>query len=59
MNSSSFYQMCIRDRGSDYKDYLNPDSVTVRTGCKLEQALADAKPGEKFQFCLLYTSRCV
>lgn len=36
--------------GSDYKDYLNPDSVTVRTGCKLEQALADAKPGEKFQF---------
>ena len=21
--------------GSDYKDYLNPESVTVRTGCKL------------------------
>ena len=36
--------------GSDYKDYLNPESVVVRKGCKLEEALADAKPGEKFQF---------
>ena len=36
--------------GSDYKDYLNPESVTVRTGCKLEESLKDAKPGEKFQF---------
>jgi glutaminyl-tRNA synthetase len=36
--------------GSDYKDYLNPNSVQVRTGCKLEESLADAKPGEKFQF---------
>jgi glutaminyl-tRNA synthetase len=24
--------------------------VQVRTGCKLEESLADAKPGEKFQF---------
>ena len=36
--------------GSDYKDYLNPDSVVVCKGCKLEEALADAKPGDKFQF---------
>ena len=36
--------------GSDYKDYLNPESVTVRTHCKLEESLKDAKPGEKFQF---------
>ena len=36
--------------GSDYKDYLNSDSVVVRKGCKLEEALADAKPGDKFQF---------
>ena len=36
--------------GSDYKDYLNPESVVARKGCKLEEALADAKPGEKFQF---------
>ena len=37
-------------RGSDDKEYLNPDSVVVRKGCKLEEALADAKPGDKFQF---------
>ena len=36
--------------GSDYKDYLNPESVVVRKGCKLEESLRDAKPGEKFQF---------
>ena len=36
--------------GASYKDFLNPDSVTVCAGCKLETALADAKPGEKFQF---------
>ena len=36
--------------GSDYKDYLNPDSVKTLTGCKLEACLADAKPGERFQF---------
>lgn len=35
---------------SDYKDYLNPESVTVRTHCKLEAALDGAQPGEKFQF---------
>ena len=33
-----------------YRDYLNPDSVQVLTGCKLEASLADARPGEKFQF---------
>ena len=36
--------------GSDYKDYLNPESVVVMPHAKLEAALADAKPGEKFQF---------
>ena len=29
---------------------MNPESVTVRTGCKLEESLKDAKPGDKFQF---------
>lgn len=33
-----------------YDDYLNKDSVKVFMHCKLEKALADAKPGEKFQF---------
>ena len=36
--------------GSDFKDYLNPESVVVCKGCKLEESLKDAKPGEKFQF---------
>ena len=36
--------------GTSYRDFLNQDSVTVCSGCKLEMALADAKPGDKFQF---------
>ncbi len=36
--------------GADYKDYLNPESVTVLHGAKLEQSLQDAQPGERFQF---------
>jgi glutaminyl-tRNA synthetase len=36
--------------GSDYKDYLNPNSVRALKGCKLEASLSNAKPGEKFQF---------
>lgn len=33
-----------------YNDYLNPDSLKKLTACKVEKALADAKPGDKFQF---------
>ncbi len=36
--------------GGDYRDFLNPDSLEVLTGCKLEPGLADAKPGDRFQF---------
>ena len=36
--------------GKGYGDYLNPDSVIKLTGCKLEPSLADAKPGDRFQF---------
>ena len=36
--------------GADYKDYLNPESVTVLHGAKLEESLRDAQPGERFQF---------
>ena len=36
--------------GKEYSDYLNPESKIVLEGCKLEPSLADAKPGEKFQF---------
>ncbi len=36
--------------GKNYLDYLNPDSLTALRGCKLEASLADAAPGERFQF---------
>ena len=36
--------------GMDWKELLNPDSLNVLTGCKLEPSLAEAQPGERFQF---------
>lgn len=33
-----------------FDDYLNPDSVVKKQGCKLEKCLEDAKAGDKFQF---------
>ena len=36
--------------GTEYNDYLNPDSVKKLTGCKAELALGDAAPGDRFQF---------
>lgn len=37
-------------KDGDYKDFLNPDSLKVLSGCKLEPSLAEAKPLDKFQF---------
>ena len=34
----------------NYLDYINPDSLTVVTGAKVEASLADTKPEERFQF---------
>ena len=34
----------------EFSDFINPDSLVVETGAKGEPALADAKPGDKFQF---------
>ena len=36
--------------GTNYLDYLNPNSLTELHHCKLEPALAEAKSGDKFQF---------
>ena len=36
--------------GADFKDYLNPESVVVVANAKLEESLAGAQPGERFQF---------
>ncbi len=33
-----------------YNDYLNPESLVKLEHCRIEPALADAKPGEQFQF---------
>jgi glutaminyl-tRNA synthetase len=34
----------------DFKEYLNPASLEILEHCKAEPGLADAKPGEFFQF---------
>ncbi|WP_195983561.1 glutamine--tRNA ligase/YqeY domain fusion protein [Clostridium sp. D33t1_170424_F3] len=34
----------------DFLEVLNPDSLKVLTGCKVEPVLAEAKPGQSFQF---------
>lgn len=42
----------------DFMDFLNPDSLEVRTGCKLEPSLGLAEPGIPYQFTRLgYFSR--
>jgi len=38
------------DEGGRYTDGLNPGSKEVRSHCKVEPSLADAAPGERFQF---------
>ncbi|NLM57997.1 MAG: glutamine--tRNA ligase/YqeY domain fusion protein [Clostridium sp.] len=41
------------DENVDFIDQLNPDSLEVITGCKLEPGLKNAKPGDRFQFLRL------
>ncbi len=36
--------------GTNFDDFLNKDSLTELTGCKLEPSLANASPDERFQF---------
>ncbi len=36
--------------GQDFTANLNPKSLEILTGCKLEPSLADAAPGERYQF---------
>ena len=38
------------EEGQSYLDNLNPHSLEVLTDCKLESSLAEAQPGERFQF---------
>jgi glutaminyl-tRNA synthetase len=36
--------------GQTFLDNLNPNSIEVLTGCKVEPSLGSAKPGDRFQF---------
>lgn len=36
--------------GDNFLDHLNPDSLQVITGAKVEPSLLDANPGDRFQF---------
>ena len=38
------------ERTGDFLDDINPDSLTVLTGCRIEPSLAEAQPEERFQF---------
>ncbi len=38
------------EEGGNFKDNLNPDSITIVTGCRLEPSLSGAKPGSTYQF---------
>jgi len=37
-------------KDEDYRNFLNPDSLKVLEGCKIEPSLAGARPLDKFQF---------
>jgi glutaminyl-tRNA synthetase len=36
--------------GQTYRDNLNPRSLEVLTGCQVEPSLANAPPGNRYQF---------
>ena len=38
------------EEGGDFKTDLNPNSLEVLTGCKVEPSLAGAAPGSRYQF---------
>lgn len=38
------------EEGQDYKSNLNPNSLTILNGCKVEPSLMQAKPGIPYQF---------
>jgi len=40
----------VPDAGDDFIANLNPDSLEVLAGCKLEPSLASAQAGDRFQF---------
>ena len=48
-----FYSVTINKaykEGEDWKSNVNPDSLNVLTGCKIEPSMKDAKPETRIQF---------
>ena len=41
------------EEGKDFTDYINPNSLHVLTDCLVEPSLAQAAPGNRFQFMRL------
>jgi glutaminyl-tRNA synthetase len=37
-------------KDEDYRNFLNPDSLKILEGCKIEPSLANARPLDRFQF---------
>ena len=40
----------MRKKDTDFKEFLNPNSLEVLTSCKVEPALQNLKPFDRFQF---------
>ena len=40
----------VDEQGQDFISNLNPDSLTILTDAKMEPSLAEAQPGDHFQF---------
>ena len=50
---SNPYDVEEGEEQSDYKKYLNPDSLKILKNCKIEKRISSSKPGDKFQFLRL------
>jgi glutaminyl-tRNA synthetase len=37
-------------KGADFKDFINPDSLEILKSCKVESSISDLKPFDRFQF---------
>jgi len=46
----SLFTKEVPDADPDFKANINPASLEILTGCKLESGLRDAKPGDRYQF---------
>jgi glutaminyl-tRNA synthetase len=38
------------DKETDFKEFVNPDSLNILKNCRMEPVLKSAKPGDRFQF---------